>query len=100
MKLAKILLSRPHKMEGVVVSGMQRGRKIGFPTGKYFFKNRIDTEYWSVCCICKIDTERKPLKGMANLGVQPTFNGHSFQVEVHIFDFNRSIYSSSVEIFL
>ena len=36
---------------------------------------------------------------MANLGVQPTFNGHSFQVEVHIFDFNRNIYSSSVEIF-
>ena len=45
----------------------------------------------------EIDTERKPL--VMVLGVQPTFNGHSFQVEVHIFDFNRNIYSSSVEIF-
>ena len=38
MKLAHILLSRPHKMEGVVVSGMQRGRKIGFPTANIFQK--------------------------------------------------------------
>lgn len=99
MKLAKILLSRPHKMEGVVVPGMQRGRKIGFPTANIFSKTELIPSTGVYAVFVRIDTERKPLKAMANLGVQPTFNGHSFQVEVHIFDFNRSIYSSSVEIF-
>ena len=99
MKLAQILLSRPHKIEGVVVSGMQRGRKIGFPTANIFSKTELIPSTGVYAVFVKIDTERKPLKAMANLGVQPTFNGHSFQVEVHIFDFNRNIYSSSVEIF-
>ena len=99
VKLAKILLSRPHKIEGVVVSGMQRGRKIGFPTANIFSKTELIPSTGVYAVFVRIDTEKKLLKAMVNLGVQPTFNGHSFQVEVHIFDFNRNIYSSSVEIF-
>ena len=47
----------------------------------------------------RIDTERKPLKAMANLGVQPTFNGHSFQVEVHIFDLSSDLYGKPITVF-
>ena len=42
---------------------------------------------------------------MANLGIQPTFNGHAFQIEVHIFDFHQhlricvgSMFSSTIAI--
>ena len=38
------------------------------------------------------------MKGMVNLGTQPTFGGRQFQIEVHIFDFDRDIYGDEVTI--
>ena len=96
---AALLLSRPHKVEGVVVSGMQRGRKIGFPTANIYPKTELIPSTGVYAVLVRIDSKNIILKGMANLGVQPTFNGHSFQIEVHIFDFEENIYSSLVEVF-
>ena len=35
---------------------------------------------------------------MVNLGTQPTFGGRQFQIEVHIFEFDRDIYGDEVTI--
>ena len=91
------LLGRPHMVKGVVISGAQRGRQLGFPTanlqldaelipanGVYAVKVRVDGGRW----ICAV----------ANLGLQPTFMGHSFQIEVHILDFSQDIYGCEVEV--
>ena len=96
---AKVLLTRPHKIEGVVVSGMQRGRNIGFPTANLFPKTELIPESGVYAVTIRVDSEESLYQGMANLGVQPTFNGHSFQIEVHIFDFCRNIYGSVLEVF-
>jgi riboflavin kinase / FMN adenylyltransferase len=95
---AGILLSRPHKIEGVVISGMQRGRKIGFPTANIMPKTELIPSTGVYAVRVHIDSETEGYDGMANLGVQPTFNGHSFQIEVHIFDFHKNIYGSNLEV--
>ena len=38
------------------------------------------------------------LDGMVNLGTQPTFGGRKFQIETHIFNFNRDIYGDELTI--
>ena len=37
---------------------------------------------------------------MMNVGVNPTFNGENVKIEVHIFDFNKDIYDSELEVFI
>ena len=37
-------------------------------------------------------------RGVCNLGINPTFDGKRFQIEVHILDFERDIYGSDIEI--
>ena len=91
------LLGRPHMLKGVVVSGSQRGRKLGFPTanlqldaeliptnGVYAVWARVDRKNW--------------LPAVANLGIRPTFMGHSFQIEIHILDFSEDIYGCEMEV--
>lgn len=95
--LAKTLLDRPYSLEGVVVSGEKRGRKLGFPTaniqtdyelipdsGVYAVRARIDYGEW--------------IDGIANLGYNPTFQGQKFKMEVHLFDFSADIYGCDIEV--
>ena len=91
------LLGRPHQIHGVVVPGLQRGRKIGFPTANL----TVDTEllpgsgvYAVFVCIDK--GER--LLGVANLGIQPTFAGHVFQTEIHLLDFSGDVYGCELDV--
>ena len=39
-----------------------------------------------------------PVNGVANLGTRPTVNGKQLLLEVHLFDFNQSIYGIDVEV--
>ncbi len=94
---ARVFLGRPHMLHGVVVGGEQRGRKIGFPTANV----HTDTELLPAAGVYVVSVlinyeERR--YGMANLGVQPTFEGTKFQVEVHIFDFEDNIYGADIEV--
>ena len=95
--LANTLLGRPYSLEGVVVSGEKRGRKLGFPTaniqtdyelipdsGVYAVRARIDYRQW--------------IDGIANLGYNPTFQGQKFKIEVHLFDFSTDIYGCDIEV--
>ena len=96
--LANTLLGRPYSLEGVVVSGEKRGRKLGFPTaniqtdyelipdsGVYAVRARIDYGLW--------------IDGIANLGYNPTFQGQKFKIEVHLFDFSADIYGCDIEVY-
>ena len=41
----------------------------------------------------KIHKDSKYLKGIANLGYRPTFNGKKILLEVHLFNFSGNIYN-------
>lgn len=102
LEQANIELGRTYTISGVVVQGEKRGRTIGFPTAnieasyKYFLpKNGV----YSVTL--KVHSTDKVHKGVGNIGVKPTFHDDIVKpiIEVHLFDFNESIYGESVTIY-
>ena len=94
-KLDKInkLLNRKWSIEGKVQKGKKLGKKIGFPTAN------IDIEDYVLGCPgvyavrAKMTKSSRYLKGIANLGYRPTFNGKKILLEVHLFNFSRNIYN-------
>lgn len=91
-------LQRPYRLNGTVIHGDKRGKKIGYPTanikpehpkkiipkdGVYAVKVRVEDEWY---------------KGMMNIGRRPTFEGEVRMLEVHLFDFSQEIYGMEVQV--
>ena len=92
------LLGRHYSLLGNVVHGDGRGKEIGFPTANIDTQNQICPPNGVYAIRAKLDEQW--LDGVLNIGVRPTFEGTSVQVESHFFDFDETIYGKSVEIFL
>ncbi|BBP03696.1 riboflavin biosynthesis protein [Sulfuriferula plumbiphila] len=90
------LLGRPYSISGRVVGGDKLGRDIGFPTANIQLKHNRPplTGIFVVQVRGLADT---PLPGVASLGVRPTVKENGRPVlEVHLLDFDRSIYGHHV----
>lgn len=95
-------LGRPFEVQGVVVQGEKRGRTIGFPTANVEPEYRYHLPAKGVYAVTlKLDNEEEIYKGVCNVGVKPTFHDNLTRVsiEVHLFDFNRSIYGENVTVY-
>ena len=97
VKKAADLLTRPHQICGIVVSGKREGRKIGFPTANVSTSDTLIPEKGVYAVRVKVN-QGKWLDGMVNLGTQPTFGGRKFQIETYIFDFDQDIYGDELTI--
>ncbi len=97
LQRASQLLGRYYSLIGNVIPGDGRGRQIGFPTAN------IDT-HGQVCppngvYAIRAQLEGQRLNGVLNIGVRPTFEGTTVQIECHFFNFHETIYGKSIEIF-
>ena len=94
-KLNKVnkLLNREWSIEGKVQKGRQLGKKIGFPTANMDIKDYVLGCPGVYAVRCKIAKSSKYLKGIANLGYRPTFNGKKILLEVHLFNFSGNLYN-------
>ena len=95
--LATQLLGRIYSMSGIIVEGEGRGRLLGFPTANIEPGDQLCPPN-GVYAI-RVKLENQLFDGVLNIGVRPTFNGTKLQVESHLFDFNKSIYGETIEIF-
>ncbi|HEY9577711.1 MAG TPA: riboflavin biosynthesis protein RibF, partial [Pseudobacillus sp.] len=94
------LLGRPYEVKGTVIHGDKRGRKIGFPTANVEVEEDHLIPEIGVYAV-KLKVKEVWHDGVCNIGYRPTFkhpDEHSLSVEVHIFDFDRSIYGEEVAI--
>ena len=94
-------LGRPYEVKGVVVQGEKRGHTIGFPTANIEPEYRYHLPAKGVYAVTmKLDNEDEVYKGVCNVGVKPTFheNRERVSIEVHLFDFDRSIYGENVTV--
>jgi len=91
------LLGRPYSLIGNVVHGDGRGRQIGFPTANIETQNQVYPPNGVYAIRAKL--EERWLDGVLNIGIRPTFNGMTIQVEGHFFNFNEIIYGKPIEIF-
>ena len=96
LKKANYLLNRKWEIEGKVIKGAQRGRKIGFPTCNIILKNYIIPKFGVYAVNVKINKTLK--KGIANIGYRPTFNGKKLLLEVNIFNFKRNLYNKNINV--
>ena len=87
------LLNRKWSIEGKVQRGKQLGKKIGFPTANIDIKDYVLACPGVYAVRAKIIKSSKYLKGIANLGYRPTFNGKKILLEVHLFNFSRNLYN-------
>ena len=93
---AERLLGRPWCVEGEVIKGAQRGRKIGFPTCNIKLNSYTLPKLGVYSVWVTIDNLKK--KGIANIGYRPTFNGKSLLLEVNIFGIKRNLYKKILKI--
>jgi len=94
---AQQLLGRTYRLCGRVRYGQQLGRSLGFPTANIFL-HRTKSPINGVFAIKMYGVTEQPLLGVANLGTRPTVGGVRLLLEVHLFDFNQSIYGRYVEV--
>ena len=90
------LLSRPWNVEGKVLRGNKRGRKIGFPTCNIKLMDYVVPKLGVYSVI--VETKYFKKKGIANIGYRPTFNGQNLLLEVNIFGINKNLYNKEVNI--
>ncbi len=94
---ARALLGRPYSMYGRVRHGQQIGRTIGFPTANIFLHRQV-SPLSGVFAVTLHGVADNALAGIANLGTRPTLKGTQLVLEVHLFNFKKTIYGHYVEV--
>ncbi|HUZ27096.1 MAG TPA: bifunctional riboflavin kinase/FAD synthetase [Streptosporangiaceae bacterium] len=84
-------LGRPHRVEGVVVRGQQRGRGLGFPTANLetLPHTAIPADGVYAGWLAGLDgegEERERWPAAISVGTNPTFDGRERTVEAHALD--------------
>ncbi|MEV0729026.1 MULTISPECIES: bifunctional riboflavin kinase/FAD synthetase [Polymorphospora] len=84
-------LGRPHRLEGVVVRGDQRGREIGFPTANLLCHRYAAVPadgIYAAWLVCRGQRHRAAV----SIGTNPTFSGRERRVEAYVLDFDGDLY--------
>ncbi|MET7867489.1 bifunctional riboflavin kinase/FAD synthetase [Micromonospora taraxaci] len=90
---AAAALGRPHRLEGVVVRGDQRGRELGFPTANLLCHRYAAVPADGVYAARLIRRgQREPLMAAVSVGTNPTFSGRERRVEAYALDFSGDLY--------
>jgi riboflavin kinase/FMN adenylyltransferase len=96
------LLGRPHRVDGVVERGDQRGRELGFPTAnlrtdKYA---AIPADGVYAGSVFQLDERGQTLGRLGtaaiSVGTNPTFEGHERRVESFVLDFEGDLYGQGL----
>jgi riboflavin kinase/FMN adenylyltransferase len=108
VEAANMLLGRPFDLDGEVVQGAGRGRKLGWPTANIRTGNELLPAVGVYAVRARLLPDGAPIAGAANLGLNPTFHPESalaggagrppLSLEVHLFDFAQDIYSRRVRV--
>ena len=80
--------------QGVVVQGLQNGRKFGFPTANVELdgENEIENGVFAV----EVFVKGEKHYGMLYSGTRPTLGFSEKTIEIHIFDFSNDIYGEKI----
>ena len=92
------LLNRNWSIEGKIQKGRQLGKKIGFPTANIDINSYVLAKPGVYAVKVKKKKSSKYIKGIANLGYRPTFNGKKILLEVHLFNFSENLYNKYLKV--
>ena len=99
-KIAEVgrILQRPFHLEGVVIKGEGRGKKIGFPTANVQVSPDLIVPMMGVY-VTRTEYKGMTYNSVTNIGNNPTFkDGNQIHIETNLFDFNVDIYGEELNI--
>ena len=100
LSLVKDFLGYNYFITGDVKHGDGIGKTLGFPTANISLSNndKIIPKYGVYAVKAKIDNNL--FDGIMNIGTRPTLNNISneLRLEVHLFNFNESIYGKHIQV--
>lgn len=100
IELANKLLGYDYFIDGIVVRGDGRGKKLGFPTANIQFDNEYKLVPSNGVFLIYTILDNRKYFGMANLGVRPTFEtSQAKTLEVYFFDFKDDLYGRKLSLF-
>jgi len=99
---ANEFLGYSYFFSGSVIEGNKLGRTIGYPTANLQVKDeqKLIPANGVYAVKVKVEGFDNIYNGMMNIGVRPTVDGTTRVTEVNIFDFDETIYGSSVKVSL
>lgn len=92
---AEAALGRPHRVEGVVVRGDQRGRELGYPTANVGAAAYTAIPADGVYAAWFVHRGRR-LPSAVSVGTNPTFSGQQRTVEAYVLDVHEDFYGERV----
>jgi riboflavin kinase / FMN adenylyltransferase len=95
---AAAMLGRPYSLRGPVIQGERVGRKLGFPTANVDVTGILVPPSGVYVAEAQIGAHR--CRAAVNIGHRPTMQSPApqLQVEAHLLDFDRDIYSQDLEL--
>jgi riboflavin kinase/FMN adenylyltransferase len=96
VKLVKRFLGRDFSLQGKIIAGKHRGKKLGFPTANLEIEKKIYPKIGTYAV--KVFYRNSPYPGVVNIGYNPTFSDKELSIEVHILNFREDIYNQKLKI--
>jgi riboflavin kinase/FMN adenylyltransferase len=97
VNLARRMLGRPYGVEGRVVHGQERGRRLGFPTANLRPQNRVIPRGGVYVTATLIEGEWR--RSLTNIGTRPTFEtAVEPSVETHVINWSGDLYGDAVRV--
>lgn len=97
--LAAQMLGRDYSFSSIVVDGDKRGRKIGFPTANLSLIDKQKIVPAIGVYAVKVVYDNMEFLGVMNIGKRPTFvDSDEVVLEVHILNFDKTIYGEELKI--
>ncbi|NNK81511.1 MAG: bifunctional riboflavin kinase/FAD synthetase [Flavobacteriaceae bacterium] len=96
--LANSFLGYNFMLTGTVIKGKGLGHTIDFPTANLKIEEGYKLIPKTGSYVIKTTYNKQVLYGMMNIGVNPTVNGKTQSIEMHLFNFSNSIYNEKFTI--
>lgn len=98
LEMATRMLGAPYSVTGKVAHGRRVGHKLGFPTANIAVEDPRKALPKEGVYAVEATARGMALRGMANLGPQPTFGERASAFEVNFFDFAGDLYGSTLTV--
>jgi riboflavin kinase/FMN adenylyltransferase len=93
---ARELLTHPYRIRGMVIHGVGRGARIGFPTANVDAIDTILPAQGVYAGRAMVDDDAWP--AAINIGPNPTFGERALKIEAHLAGFANSLYGQPLEV--
>jgi riboflavin kinase/FMN adenylyltransferase len=98
IQTANAYLGYRYMLSGKVVKGKGLGKNIGFPTANLHIEEPYKLIPQNGVYIVTCEYEGRSSHGMMNIGYNPTVDGTTKSIEVHLLDVNEDLYDKDLQV--